>query len=104
VAPRRRSEPAPEPEDHPWFFVTNHLLVLLQIASDPEIRMAEMAAHLGITERSVQKVVADLEKAGYLTRTRVGRRNHYEIAVDMPLRHLETQHRALGDLLQMLAR
>jgi DNA-binding MarR family transcriptional regulator len=83
--------------------VTNHLLVLLQIARDPEIRMAEIADHLGITERSVQKIVADLVATGYLTRTRVGRRNHYEIALDLPLRHLETQHRALGELLDLLA-
>jgi predicted transcriptional regulator len=85
-----------------WTFVTNHLLVLLRIAEDPDVRMSDIADRLGISERSVQAVVADLVDAGYLTRTRVGRRNHYHIADDLPLRHLETQHRQLGDLLALL--
>lgn len=86
-----------------WTFVTNHLMVLLCIAEDAGVRMTDVAARVGITERAVQGIVADLVDAGYLTRTRVGRRNHYEIRETMPLRHLEIQHRQLGDLLGILA-
>ena len=86
-----------------WTFVTSHLVVLLCIAEDPSMRISDVAARAGLTERAVQGIVADLVEAGYLTRTRVGRRNLYEIKRDMPLRHLETQHRRLGELLAVLA-
>jgi DNA-binding MarR family transcriptional regulator len=82
-----------------WTFVTNHLVVLLCIAEDPGVKMVDIAARVGITERGVQRIVADLVRAGYLSRTRVGRRNHYEINDEMPLRHLETQHRRVRELL-----
>jgi DNA-binding IclR family transcriptional regulator len=85
-----------------WTFVTNHFLVLLCIAEDPGIRMADVAARVGVTERSVQGMVRDLVETGYLQKTRVGRRNHYEIDAAMPLRHLETAHRHLGELLALL--
>ena len=84
--------------------MTNHFLVLLCIAEDPGIRMSDVAKRIGVTERAVQGIVGDLEKAGYLQRTRVGRRNHYEIHNEMPLRHLQTQHKLLGDLLGLIAR
>ncbi len=93
----------PEHDSH-WTFVTNHFLVLLCIAEDPGIRMSDVAKRIGVTERAVQGIVGDLEKAGYLQRTRVGRRNHYEIHNEMPLRHLQTQHKQLGDLLGLIAR
>jgi len=67
------------------------------------MRMSDVAERVGITERAVQGIVADLVDAGYLTRSRVGRRNHYEINREMPLRHLETQHHRLGELLGLLA-
>ena len=86
-----------------WLFVSNHLLVLLCIAEDPGIRMVDVARRVGITERAVQTIVGDLVDVGYLTRTRLGRRNHYEINQAMPLRHLETHHRQLGDLLTLLS-
>ncbi|MGI8517552.1 MAG: helix-turn-helix transcriptional regulator [Acidimicrobiia bacterium] len=95
----------PSPEDRPgvgWTFVTNHLLVLLCISENQDVRMIDVAERLGITERAVQGIVGDLDGAGYLVRERVGRRNHYRIHEDLPLRHLETQHRQLGDLLRLL--
>jgi DNA-binding IclR family transcriptional regulator len=85
-----------------WTFVSNHLLVLRCIAEDPNIRMADVARRVRITERAVQGIVSDLERAGYLRRSKVGRRNHYEIDATMPMRHLETQHRQLGELLAVL--
>jgi hypothetical protein len=88
--------------DGGWTFVSNHFLVLLCIAEDPGQRMVDVSRRLGITERAVQGIVADLVGAGYLTRTKVGRRNHYEIDSSMPLRHLETEHHQLGELLTLL--
>jgi DNA-binding MarR family transcriptional regulator len=85
-----------------WKFVTNHLLVLLCISEDADVRMIDVAERLGLTERAVQRIVGDLIEAGYLTRERVGRRNHYRINRRMPLRHIETQHRQLGELLGLL--
>lgn len=93
-----RAEPAPSS----WTFVTTHTLVLLCIAENSEARMTDIAQKVGITERRVQTIVADLVDAGYLTRTRRGRRNHYEIDPSRPLRHLATEHQRLGDLLGML--
>ncbi|MGH2793655.1 MAG: helix-turn-helix transcriptional regulator [Actinomycetota bacterium] len=84
-----------------WTFVTNHFLVLLCIAEDPGIRMSDVAKRVGVTERAVQGIVGDLESGGYLKRTRVGRRNHYEVHAEMPLRHLQMQHKQLGDLLSL---
>ena len=84
--------------------VTHHLLVLLCIAENPNVRMSEVAERVGVTERAVQRLVGDLVDAGYLVRSRRGRRNHYAIDSEMPLRHLETQHRQLGDLLNLLSK
>ena len=63
----------------PFDFLTNHALVLLCIAEDPGVRMRDIAAHVEITERAAQRIVADLVEAGYLDRERVGRRNRYTI-------------------------
>ena len=90
------------PSDGGWTFVTSHLVVLLCIAGDPTVRISEVAERTGITVRAVVGILSDLVDEGYLIRTRVGRRNHYSINRDMPLRHLETQHRRVGELLALL--
>ena len=85
-----------------WTFLTNHAHVLLVITRDPEARLRDVAALVGITERAAQRIVAELEEEGYLTRTRDGRRNHYEVHPDVPLRHpLERDH-AVGEVLAVL--
>lgn len=88
---------------HEWAFVTSHFLVLLCLAEDPDARMADVAERLELTERRVQTIASELLAAGYLEKTRVGRRNRYLINRDMPLRHLQTQHRQLGDLLDLIS-
>ncbi|WP_199537009.1 helix-turn-helix transcriptional regulator [Spongiactinospora gelatinilytica] len=70
-----------------WTFLTNHARVLVEIARDPEVRLRDVAATAGITERAAQAIVSDLVIAGYLTRTRVGRRNRYTINEDQGFRH-----------------
>lgn len=85
-----------------WTFLTNHTHVLLCIAEDPGVRLRDVAARVGITERAAQSIVADLVAAGYLTRERVGRRNQYELDPDRPLRHPLEAHHTVGELLDLL--
>lgn len=76
-----------------WTFLTNHSHVLICIAKQPDIRLSEVASLVGIGERSVHRIVHDLESAGYLQVTKEGRRNVYRIDLDQPLRHpLEADH------------
>jgi uncharacterized membrane protein len=89
-------------EDHGWRFVTNHAHVLECIASDPTVRLRDIAATVGITERTVSQIVGDLERAGYLTKIRVGRSNHYEVHGELPLRHPQHRHHTVGELIRFL--
>jgi DNA-binding IclR family transcriptional regulator len=82
--------------------LTNHAHVLLAIARDRDITLREVAARVGITERSAQNIVADLVEAGYLTRTRRGRRNSYTIPAHRPLRHPLNAGHDLDELLALL--
>ncbi len=86
-----------------WTFLTNHAHVLLCIAGDPGVRLRDVAERVGITERATQGIVGDLVDAGYVSRTRVGRRNHYAVRDDLPLRHPIEQEHAIGHLLQLVA-
>ena len=85
-----------------WTFLTNHAHVLLCIAADPEVRLRDVAVRVGITERAVQRIVSDLEEAGYLRREREGRRNRYTIARELPLRHPVERHRSVSALLSLV--
>ncbi len=75
-----------------WSFFTNHAHVLLCLAADPEMRLRDVVAAVGITERAVQKIIAELESGGFLERARVGRRNVYRIHGNLPLRHPVESH------------
>ncbi len=85
-----------------WTFLTNHAHVLGLIHTDPDLVLREIAAEIGITERAVQRIVHELEEAGYLIREKIGRRNHYEVATRLPLRHPIEAHRSIGDLLKLI--
>jgi DNA-binding IclR family transcriptional regulator len=85
-----------------WTFLSNHAHVLLAIARDPEIRLREVADQVGITERAVQRIVADLVDGGFLSRERTGRRNRYRLHPHLPLRHPLETHRTVGDLVEMI--
>jgi predicted transcriptional regulator len=85
-----------------WTFFTNHAHVLFCISQDPDVRLRDVAATVGITERAAQRIVAELEEAGYLDHERHGRRNHYEIIDDAPLRHSVESHIEVRDLLNIL--
>lgn len=85
-----------------WTFLTNHAHVLLCIAENPDSLIRHVADRVGITERATQRIVAELEDAGYLSHVKVGRRNHYEIHADLPLRHPLEDHLQIGALLRVL--
>jgi DNA-binding IclR family transcriptional regulator len=87
-----------------WTFLSNHGHVLLCIAQEPAIRLRDVADRVGITERAVQRIVADLEETGYLSKEREGRRNRYEAHSDRPLRHSVEAHRDVGVLLELILR
>jgi hypothetical protein len=85
-----------------WTFLTNHAHVLICIAQDPGIRGRDIADRVGITERAAQGIVSDLVKEGYVTRTRIGRRNQYEVHPDLPLRHPVEQDHKVEELLALV--
>ena len=74
-------------DDRRWGFVTNHARVLAYIADDPNARLRDIAAAVGITERTAGQIVNDLQRAGYLRKTRDGRRNRYVIEGKKKLQH-----------------
>lgn len=86
-----------------WTFLSNHGHVMVCLARDPDARLRDVAAQVGITERAVQGIVADLVRSGYVDKERLGRRNHYELHTELPMRHpLESDH-LLGELLDAIA-
>jgi DNA-binding MarR family transcriptional regulator len=88
--------------EHLWRFLTNHAHVLQCISADPTVRLRDIASTVDITERTAAAIVADLEQAGYLTKTRDGRRNRYEVHDELPLRHSQHRHHTVGDLIRFL--
>jgi DNA-binding MarR family transcriptional regulator len=92
-----------ENSDRGWQFVTNHTQVLLCVARDPDVRLRDIADSVGITIGSAQRIVSELIQAGFVDRTREGRRNRYVINRDSPmLRHAAQNGQEIGDLLELL--
>ncbi len=85
-----------------WSFLTNHGRVLLCIAHDPGIRLRDIAAMLGITERSVYGIVTDLAAAGYVVKEKDGRRNRYQVQSHLPLPEPISGERTIGEVLGLL--
>lgn len=88
--------------NHGWRFLTNYAHVLTCVGADPSLRLRDIAAAVGITERTAAQIVKDLQQAGYLTKTRNGRRNTYEVHDALPLRHPLHRHHTVGDLIRFL--
>lgn len=87
---------------HAWTYLTNHTHVLVCLAEDAELRVRDMAARIGITERAVQRIIVDLEEAGVLTRERAGRRNRYVLHGGEHLRHPLEAHCSVGALVDWI--
>jgi MarR family len=85
-----------------WAFLTNHAQVLVCIAHDPGVRLRDIGERVGITERAAHRIVAELAAAGYITRRRRGRRNHYTINAHLPVPDAIVRERNVGELLEIL--
>jgi hypothetical protein len=88
--------------DTRWDFLTNHAHVLTCVAHDPGIRLRDIAAAVGITERAAHRILSELVAEGYVLRQGEGRRNRYQVKPELPLRHPLVNERAVGDLLEVL--
>lgn len=87
-------------QNQKWTFLSNHTHVLICIIKDQTVRMRDLAEEVGITERAIQRIVADLRDAGYLSLERQGRRNHYLVHTHTPMRHPVESHCLVSDLLE----
>ncbi len=82
-----------------WTFLTNHAVVLILLSQNAGITARDLASQIGITERSVRKINADLENEGYLEKTKMGRRVNYKINQKLPFRHPTQRDHAIEKLL-----
>ncbi|MDQ1247579.1 MAG: hypothetical protein QG597_1949 [Actinomycetota bacterium] len=87
-----------------WTFLSNHGHILVYVAAHPDARIRDVADDVGLTERAAQGILGDLSDAGYLTVTRVGRRNSYRINPELPLRHPHEADHTVGELLEVFGR
>ena len=103
-SPGKILPPAPSKEATglQWTFLTNHSHVLVLLSRNPSLVLREVALQVGITERAVQRIIADLEAGGVIEREKIGRQNHYRIQPDQTLRHPIESHRTIGELLELL--
>lgn len=85
-----------------WTFLSNHAHVLVYLARDPDARMRDVAAAVGITERAVQQIVRDLVVQGYVHKEKVGRRNRYDVVRDATFRHQLEAELTLGEFLDLV--
>jgi predicted DNA-binding transcriptional regulator YafY len=85
-----------------WGFLTNHARVLLCIAHDPGVRLRDIAARTGVTERTAYGIVTDLTEAGYVVKQKDGRRNRYQIQAHLPLPEPASRERTVGEVLALL--
>jgi IclR helix-turn-helix domain len=86
-----------------WSFLTNHARVLLCIAHDPGVRLRDIAARVGITERTAYGIVTELAEAGYVSKDKDGRRNRYQIQAHLPLPEPTGREHTIGEILALLA-
>ena len=101
-APDATDSVDPPPHGGRWTFLTNHSHVLILLSRNPSIVLRQVAQLVGITERAVQRIIADLEEEGFIEREKVGRQNHYRILTDQQLRHSVEAHCTIGDLLSLI--
>ena len=85
-----------------WTLITSHGSTLMLIARNQQITTREVASRLGLAERSVLRIIKDLEQEGYIRKQKVGRRNHYEVKMETPMRRPEMHHVPVGDFLELL--
>lgn len=89
-------------DDHEWAFITSHAAILIEVARRPDSTVRDLATAARLTERQTHRVLRDLVAAGYIERTRVGRRNQYRIDRGRPMRHATVAHHRIDELLSAL--
>lgn len=89
--------------ENDWSFITSHAAILLAVHRNPNATVRELAQASDLTERQAHRVLGDLVEAGYVARTRVGRRNTYRVDEDQPMRRPTLAHHRIGDLLASLS-
>lgn len=104
ATPARTAAPRAAVASPGWTFFSNHAHVLFCLSADPTMLLRDVAARVGVTERAVLRIVAELEEAGVLQRQREGRRNRYNVIADAPLRHAVEAHCTVGELLAVINR
>ena len=86
-----------------WTFLTHHAHVLLEVSKNPDATIEQLAAAVGVSTRSAVTILNDLEATGYVERERRGRRNHYVLHPDRPLRHPSNAAHTVGELIDALS-
>ena len=84
-----------------WTFLSNHGRILIQIAQNPDLKVTEIAATIGITERSTLSILGDLEETGYISVERIGRRNRYTVNPKKKFRHPSEASHSIGELIKI---
>jgi len=87
-----------------WTFITKHAVALSLISKRPRVTALELGSAMGLTERVVRKIIADLFEAGYISKTKEGRGVRYSIHPDLPMRQKTHRDVEIGDLLKPLGR
>ena len=98
----RKTRDDPAVGAYRWTFLTNHAHVIILLARHPDMVLREVATRVGITERAVQRIVAELEEEGYIRREKAGRQNTYRLNLNRPLRHPIEGHRTVGDVVKVV--
>lgn len=86
-----------------WSFLTNHTHIMVCLSRDPMTTVRNLSYQVGVTERSVQRILSELEAAGVVTRSREGRRNRYDVDLSFRLRHPLESDKTVGELLDLLS-
>jgi predicted transcriptional regulator len=102
LASRKQQQGSSSSGTNGWDFLTHHAHVLICVAHDPGIRLRDIAAAVGITERAAHRILSQLVEEGYVLRERQGRRNRYQVVAGLPMRHPLVEQREVGDLLEVL--
>lgn len=84
-----------------WTFLTNHGHTLIFVSQNPDAKISDISAAVGITDRATQTILRDLEDAGYVTKAKVGRRNSYRVHPELSFRHPREAEHKIGDLLRI---
>ncbi|CAB4673478.1 MAG: MarR family transcriptional regulator [Actinobacteria bacterium] len=89
--------------DKQWTFLSNHGHILIHLACNPEARVRDIAAAIGVTERSALGIISDLENEGYINVGKIGRRNKYKVNSKLKFRHSMESHKSIGDLIKIFS-